>query len=441
MRYIWTICSLVLLISLTGCLSKAQVSEIKEPQMQYGSVMAFSTEEEYNDAVSESQRFIEDHPQSQGVDNAQLVIGDSHYAQGKYEDAVLSYQTVVIEYPKSDSADMAQLRIGDAYFASDDMQRSMEAYRQLTDKYPYLEVEIAQHAQDRIDAIKSIIADMELLESAPPNQKDNVQYHLAVTHLNVFSDYEIAAKEFQTIVDSYPDSELADNAAWMVGECYWLKASQQTLERRLEPEGEAFARIQHIIDRYPQLVELDSYEMDGYPHWPAGKRGDRYELYFAETRRILNRYPYLKGKVFKDFLPEDYMRALEAWNIVMLKYPDTDAAANAPQTMAQRLLELGKRYYNTTVGGSTADFSGVLFRVSLDTYATPKAHIYMARYYSDVGTYARWTHYRTRIFQHIAEAEKLAPSSSELASEIRELKTQMNYRLRIEAQEKRFGHK
>lgn len=441
MRYIWTIFFLVMLVSLAGCFSRVQVSEIKEPQMQYGSVMAFSTEEEYNDVVSESQQFIEEYPQSQDADNAQFVIGDSHYAQGKYEDAILAYQTVVAEYPTSDSADMAQLRIGDVYFASDDWKRSMEAYRQLTDKYPYLEVEAAQHAQNRIDAIESITADLELLESAPPNRKDNVQYHLAVTYLNVFSDYETAAKEFQKVVDNYPDSEMADNAAWMVGECYWMKASQQPLERRLEPEGEAFARIQHIIDRYPQLVELDSYEMDGYPHWPVGRRGDRYELYFAETRRFLNRYPYLKGKVFKDFLPEDYMRALEAWSILMLKYPDTDTVANAPQKIAQRLLELGKRYYNTTVGGSNADFSGVLFRVSLDTYTTPEAHIYMARYYSDVGTYTRWTRYRTRIFQHIAEAEKLVTSSSELASEIRELKTQMNYRLRIEVQEKRSRRK
>lgn len=61
------------------------------------------------------------------------------------------------------------------------------------------------------------------------------------------------------------------------------------------PEQEAFIRVQLVADRYPQLAELNRYETDGYPHAPAGKRGDRYELYNAETCPLLNRYPDLKN--------------------------------------------------------------------------------------------------------------------------------------------------
>jgi len=285
---------------------------------------------------------------------------------------------------------------------------------------------------------------IEMLENAEEDLKtlnkdvaDNAQFRIANLYFNVFGDYDKAIKEFGKVLTDYPDSELADNAMWMIGESYWEKGAM-SLPPKIEPQEykkqQAFARLHHIIDRYPQFAEMDRYDTDKRPPWPAGKRGDRYEMYFAEVRRLLSRHPQLKDWRFEDFVNLDYAQSLDTWNNLILKYPNTDAAELASENIAQKLAELGKIYYNIGM----ADFAGVLFKESLITYPSPVAHIYMAYYYADVRAYTKWTYYRTRAFLHLKEAEKLVKPDDDLALDLKKLKTWLNYRLRVESLEAQY---
>ena len=304
------------------------------------------------------------------------------------------------------------MNIGDIYLTLGEREEAVKAYKQLLEKYPYLSVEVARIAQERLNNVELLNEIIEELETGDYATKDNSQYAIAMLFFEAFLDYKSARKEFQKLIDEYPDSELADDALFMIGECYFKEAKQKELPQKLSDEGEAFSRLEHIVDRYPQLDSLERYETDGYPHWPAGRRGDRYSRYFAEVNRMLEVYPNLKERNYKNFLPVNYAKALQTWDEVLLKYPNTDTAGRLPQLIAQRLLQLGILYYSLHLGGSLTDFSAVLFKKSLELSPTAEAHIALARYYADISIYTRWTYYNIRVFEHLKVAKSLESHTS-----------------------------
>lgn len=417
-------------ILISGCLPKAPVSPQEAADMLYLKAANLQESEEYDKATDEFAAFVGRYPKSNNADNAQLEIGNNYRIQGDYNKSISAYEMLLEKYPQSDVVDSALLGIGDSYLDLGERSKAIETYQKLIDKYPYLNNEVAEEAQNRLDTIGEIKQYEKVIESGDKDIRDNAQYQLGNIYFSVFNDYDKAIEEFNKVVENYPQSELADDAMWMKGECYWAKAAYAPPSGETQ-EQQAFIRVQYITDRYPQLSELDRYDTDGYPHWPAGKRGDRYELYFAEVRRLLTKYPDLKSRNFQDFIPEDYKNALDIWNKLILEYPNTDAAANAPKKISEKITELGKLYY----ANSMPHFASILFKESLQIWPSPEAHIYLAYYYADVHDYTRWTYYQARIFRHIKEAEKLVSPDSDLALDLKNLKSWMNYRARLESLE------
>lgn len=417
-------------IFISGCLPKAPVSTQEAADMLYLKATSLQDNEEYDKATDEFEALVGRYPNSNNADNAQLEIGNNYRIQGEYDKAIPAYEMLLGKYPQSDVVDYTLLGIGDSYLDLGERAKAIETYQKLIDKYPYLNNEVAEEAQNRIDMLKEIEKYEEVIESGDKDMRDNAQYQIGNIYFSVFNDYDKAIEEFNKVVENYPQSELADDAMWMVGECYWAKATYEPLAGETR-EQQAFIRVQYITNRYPQLVELDRYDTDGYPHWPAGKRGDRYEIYFAEVRRLLTKYPDLKNWSFQDFIPENYKNALDMWSSLILKYPNTDTAANAPKNISEKITEVGKLYY----ANGTPHFASILFKESLQIWPSPEAHIYLAYYYADVHDYTSWTYYKARIFSHIKEAEKLVPPNSDLALDLKNLKSWMNYRTRLKSLE------
>jgi len=418
-------------IFISGCLPKAPVSTQEVADMLYLKATNLQDSEKYNKATDEFETFISKYPNSNNADNAQLEIGNNYRIQGEYDKAISAHEALLEKYPQSDVADSALLSIGDSYLDLGEREKAVAIYQKLIDKYPYLNNEEASEAQNRIYILQEIEEYEEIIESGDKSMRDNAQYQIGNIYFSIFNDYDKAIEEFNKVVEDYPQSELADDAMWMVGECYWAKAAYTVLPRGETQEQQAFIRLQYTTARYPQLLELDRYDTDGYPHWPAGKRGDRYEIYFAEVRRLLTKYPDLKNWTFQDFIPENYKNALDIWNSLILEYPNTDAAARTLKNISERITELGKFYY----ANSTPHFASILFKESLQIWPSPEAHIYLAYYYADVHDYTSWTYYKARIFRHIKEAEKLVPPNSDLALDLKNLKSWMNYRTRLESLE------
>lgn len=423
------ICGILLTIFVSGCF-RAQISEQESAEKLYNKAVDARDWEEFSTATTEFQEFVTKYPEHDSADNAQLQIGNNCRDEGKYEEAIDAYKLVD---KSGDVIDLANFEIGNAYFALDNFDKAREAYKKIINKYPYLNNETAEKAQNRLDAIKETELAKEVLKNGDTEQKDNARYQIANICFSTFENHRKAMEEFEKVYVDYPESELADDAMWLKGRCYWELARSEKRYHYIKRtrEQKAYERLQQIVDYYPQLNKLERWYSEGQPHWPAGHRGDRYEKSFAEVRRLLQRYPELKDKEFTDFIDINYANAIETWYNLLEKYPNTDAASRAPKKMAEKLVELGKTYQ--TVG--LESFAGKILRKSLEVYPTPEAHIRLAYHYAEISPYLRWSVIRNYVFEHLKKAAEMVPPDSDLATDIRDLKKLMNYRIRVEALE------
>ncbi|MFC1713018.1 tetratricopeptide repeat protein [Candidatus Poribacteria bacterium] len=426
MEFRFRLLTIITLLMLAGCAgTKVPIT----PQEEYAEANQLQDAEFFEEASAQFEEYVKKYPESNSADNAKLQIANGHFRQGKYEEAIAAYQEILTSYPEGDAADQAALSIGDAYFAQRKIDKAIEAYEELLLKYPRFSTQIAASAQDRMNAVEDIEEDMRIIRDSPDSEKDNAQYDIAHIYFSVFGDYERAGEEFQRVLDQWPRSELADEALWKLGECYWNIAARRLPFRSFSDEHKAYMRLMEIYDRYPQLTGLDLFRLDA--HWPAGKRGDNYEISYAEVRRIVNKYPGIKERRVMDFLPENYRRAFQAWDDVIQTYSHTDTAASALERIARAFMDIGNLYHNMGL----KHYAYILFRESLATIPTPEGHLGMARYYASITSTSGLPWAYRRAFFHIKKAEELTPPGSSMANEVSWAKEWMNYKMRIESLE------
>ena len=422
--------SILILFTLAACAGpRAPMTPQQEANMLYARASQLHNAESYDEASDHFEEYVRKYPESNNADNAKLQIANGYFQRGQYAEAIATYKEIADIYPESDTSDQALLSIGDVYFAQQKIDEAIEAYEKLLLKYPHFSIQAAVDAQDRMNAVEDIEEDMRIIKEGPDEEKDNAQYDIANIYFTVFGNYDRAKEEFQKVVDNFPKSELADNALWNVGECYWNIAARQLPSRVSSKEQLAHISLMEIYDRYPQLAELDMFRLGA--HWPAGKRGDSYELAYAQVRRIVNKYPGIKERKTTDFFPENYRKAFEAWQDVIYTYSHTDMAAAAPKQIAYAFIDLGNLYYNMGL----KHFGCILFRESLMAIPTPEGHLGMARYYANMTSTSGLPWAYRRAFHHIKEAEKLTPPDSNMANEVSWAKEWMNYKMRIESLE------
>jgi len=429
-RVIYLFMLFITLLILTSCAGPmAPMTPEQEADMLYAKASQLHNAEFYDEATDQFEEYVRKYPESNSADNAKLQIANGYFQQVRYEEAIAAYQDILDTYPEGDAADKAMLRIGDAYFAQQKNTEAIEAYEKLLLKYPHFNTQVAISAHDRMNSVEDIEEDMRIIEEGPDADKDNAQYDIANIYFMVFDNYELARLEFQKVVDKWPKSELADDAQWKIGECYWHIASLQLPSRSFSEEQLAYIKLIEIYDRYPQLAGLKMFHLD--VHWPAGKRGDSYELAYAQVRRIVNKYPNIKERKTIELLPEYYSKAFEAWQDTIYTFSHTDTAAAAPELIAYALIDLGNLYYNMDM----KHFGCTLFRESLMAMPTPEGHLGMARYYANITSASGLPWAYRKAFRHIKEAEKMTPPGSRMASKVSWAKEWMNYKMRIEALE------
>jgi len=75
----------------------------------------------------------------------------------------------------------------------------------------------------------------------PPQDPEKALYSRSLESFQK-GDYPQALEGFRQFVDRYPQSELADNALFWIGECHFMQGRYQ----------EAIAAYQDVLDRYPK---------------------------------------------------------------------------------------------------------------------------------------------------------------------------------------------
>ena len=91
-------------------------------------------------------------------------------------------------------------------------------------------------------------------------------------------DYPSALKQFEVFLDTYPESEYADNACYWIGECY----------HQLGDHERAIVEYEKVIQRYPNGDKVPSALLkQGFSFLSLGDRVDAKLLF----QKVINEYP------------------------------------------------------------------------------------------------------------------------------------------------------
>ena len=113
----------------------------------YQGALAYYRQEQYDRALVEFDRLLQEAPMSEWSDNAQYWKGECYYGLHKYQQALIEF-TKVFAFSNTDKADDAQLKIARCHIALDERDRALAALRKLVDEYP--DSEYVPTARDKI---------------------------------------------------------------------------------------------------------------------------------------------------------------------------------------------------------------------------------------------------------------------------------------------------
>jgi tol-pal system protein YbgF len=125
------------------------------PTRMFEAAMAEYYAGQWTLAITGFDQFLKAFPSSEMADDAQKMIGDTHYAAGKYPEAIAALNQVIQNYPKSDKLAETYFRRGAAQERLKDAEGARESWEFVIKNYPDTsEAQLAKQNLDRLGATK-----------------------------------------------------------------------------------------------------------------------------------------------------------------------------------------------------------------------------------------------------------------------------------------------
>ena len=118
----------------------------------YQGALYYYRHEQYNRALVEFDRLLQEAPMSEWSDNAQYWKGECYYGLRKYQQALIEF-TKVFAFNNTGKADDAQLKIARCHIALGEHDRALAALHKLLDEYP--DSEYVPTAREKIKQLGS----------------------------------------------------------------------------------------------------------------------------------------------------------------------------------------------------------------------------------------------------------------------------------------------
>ena len=101
----------------------------------YQGALYYYRHKQYDRALAEFDRLLQEAPMSEWSDNAQYWKGECYYGLRKYQQALIEF-TKVFAFSNTGKADDAQIKIARCHLALAERDRALAALRKLIDEYP-----------------------------------------------------------------------------------------------------------------------------------------------------------------------------------------------------------------------------------------------------------------------------------------------------------------
>jgi TolA-binding protein len=253
-------CARIVLVLAISLLSTPVRLDAGEAEDQYAVAAGHYGAQRWQLAVDEFQALLKDHPDDANCVKAHFFLGEALVQLGKYDRASAEFKQVLARDPNGPLARQALFRVGETSHLAGQREAARRALEEFRNKYPddkLNERAVAYLDETEISTAESLMAGkrfsdaeekLEAFLKARPSAKsaDRALGQLAVCQLQL-GEYDKAAETFARLLDRFPESPAAAEAAWSRG---------QALER-LKKFDAALASYQVVIDKHANSPRFD----------------------------------------------------------------------------------------------------------------------------------------------------------------------------------------
>ena len=216
------------------------------------------------EAVVELERFLERYEDDASTAHALYYLGHIRFGQREFAPAIRVFERLIAEFPEHEAAADVWFRIGEGYFNLEQYEQALNAYANVVDDWPgpeqddalyntawvYMELKRGEEAAATLGRLLTEFPDSEL---AP-----NAQFTIGDYHYNE-GQYEKALEAYQGLLVDYPDAEVAAEVPKLIEDLReavaFTKYQEIVVDFRQAMTNKDEESLRRILSRMKNLAE------------------------------------------------------------------------------------------------------------------------------------------------------------------------------------------
>ncbi|MEW5758065.1 MAG: tetratricopeptide repeat protein [Candidatus Omnitrophota bacterium] len=232
---------------------------------------------DFDEAIEKYDKILKDYPDNFYSDYVQYQLGVALLKSEKYDSAILAFSKLISDFPNSKLRDSGLYSLGLTYFKEGDFLKSKECFLSLYQDFPDSKLRyealylagISFYNQSNFTEAIRIFKNLLKEKKLDNDLLVKTEYELADCYLRL-SDEKEALRRFRALNARYPDSFLADDVLFWLGE-YFLKELKFSFARRY---------FFSLIEKYPKSPLIsESYYNIGYSYVQEGNLDEAKKIF------------------------------------------------------------------------------------------------------------------------------------------------------------------
>lgn len=341
----------------------------------YAIALAFFSEQNWKQASAGFESFIKSHPKSELQPVAWFYLAESRLADGDYPGGRAAYDTVVQKHPQSEVAPQAAYGRAWCFREQEELQKAAAAFEEAAAKFP--KAEVAGQALFWGGRCKMELGEWQAAKSlftkaatAPGADKLKADIKYSTAHCMLREEkYDGAINTYNAFLKEFPNSPQKVNALYDLAWAYLGK----------KDEKRALDYFQQVVGQANDAgLKADALFRLGEARY-AEKKYDQAAQFYSQITALdaaLESVDFVDKAYYKLGWSQEKLgkkqEALQAYQKVAEKNPDSDVAADATLRAALMLKEMGK-YANAAKA-----LQALVAKPGLDKALLAKARFHLA---------------------------------------------------------------
>jgi len=218
---------------------------------------AYQDADEFVKAQETYAKIIELYPDSPLADYAQYQLALMQLKRLDYNAAIVSFRSMLKKYPQSKFLADALYALGTVYFQQADYLKGCEIFLRFQDEFKNSPLRgqalymlgVSFISLGRIDEALSVFKDVSKLDPLDIELLQKVEYEIADCYYKLGQEGE-AVNRFKLLRAKYPNSKLAPDIMWWLGQYYYRSNNLNLARRYFDSLAKDFPDSQLIADAF-----------------------------------------------------------------------------------------------------------------------------------------------------------------------------------------------